>query len=868
MDIRNVLNGYFEKTPVPKELDPHNASHFVVPNLAEKKETKVESAEGEASGESVQQTRARAREQNREQPAAEAYAVPDREKYSEHVPPRKQEENREEIDAVAFIKIVRYNRLTGKEFLGILGNSKISNKAYQEIESNPGLTVKRLIELLEESPLTSADYEKLIIAVQRMAELKAEAKAKIRSEPSRVTSVRESEPNTSAAATQISAESEIKISSDTADGKSPISISEEKRSGYVPSAAKYYVDPNNEDDENDEDDNDEKDETSEEARKAEERVASVKSRIQINFDDDSDDEDDEDDEDYDDDEEYGKRRGSNSGKIAVSAIGAVLLIGLSFGLRYRLTGSWLPTENTATVEEALDAGKLFEALSSLPAPSPAFTGNNTYSAGGIREESILKNPICGNKRLLYTDKNKLYIYEQIGGQIAQLEVRDYKERELKGVIDAGDKLAAVSTGTAEPYSYTYTVPSESEDLPDTAVTGTVQRNETYIEITDASSPEEVSDRITLSGTFVTAYLQDNRLILVTCEALPDGSAAGDTATFMPYISSGENKSFCGIEKVFVSDASRKGFVTVFSLDINDIGVYDIAAAAGGSKPLVSKIGSELFIGQDSTLIRYSTSGGITENGHCKIEGSISGFSGINSVNGEIRVTFLETDADSGEDSAALTVLDGELNMLSEINNIGKGEALAGTCFYGRETYIVTENGTCFGIDGDNSVMSRSSVKITNEVVYRYSDDIGIKITAEDNGTKRTGLIVSTVKLDGSLTTLYNLEISSKTVAVNALDEYLSSPAEEDVSVLGGSGENGFLVIPVKYFDGVSQVERFIICTVGSDGILSVNGAVTEYDRHSDRIFAQVDGDVVIAVTNGKIITAKAQDGTVQSYYNM
>lgn len=165
-------------------------------------------------------------------------------------------------------------------------------------------------------------------------------------------------------------------------------------------------------------------------------------------------------------------------------------------------------------------------------------------------------------------------------------------------------------------------------------------------------------------------------------------------------------------------------------------------------------------------------------------------------------------------------------------------------------------------------MSQSSVKITNESVYKYSDDIGIKISASDDGSKRTGLVVSTVRLDGNLTPLYSLEISSKTVAANALDEYLFSPAEEDISTLGGSGENGFMVIPVEYFDGVCQVERFVICSVGENGILSVNGAITEYDRRSEKIFALVEGDVVIAVTKGKIITAKAQDGSVQAYYMM
>jgi len=835
MDIRNALNGYFEKTPVPEELDPHNVSHFVVPNIAEKKEMRVEVQAEEETEKPTRQPRVQPAEESR----VGTQSVKSAE--SEYVPAEKIEEAQEEpINASAFIKIVRYNRLTGKEFLSILGNSKISNKAYQEIESNPRLTVKRLIELLEESPLTSADYEKLIIAVQRMAELKAEAKAKIKSEPPRVNPRADLSAETTSHMEPIAAavETNIKISPKKEENVKPGSIPEKKPSGYVPSAAKYYYDPDDPDDDDKENsgDSDDNESGSEEEKNSEERLTSLKSRIQINFDDDENDEDDDDDEEDDDDGEYGRKHGSNGGKIAVSAIGAVLLIALSFGLRYSLTGSWLPAENTEIIEEVLDEGKIFDMLSSLPAPSPAFTGNTLYSAGGLKEDSLFKDPICGNKRLLYTEDNKLHIYEQIGGQIAKLETREYKERTLIGIIDAGDKLAAISTGTAPPYSYSYTVPSEDGDGTDSLVTGTVQRNETYVEITDAASPEKVDDknRITLSGTFVTAYLQDNRLIFVTYEELPKDSAAGDKATFMPYLAVGGDKTFCAAEKVFVSAPTHKGIAAVFSVDINEPGTHDLAAAAGGSKALVGKGENELFIGQGSTLIRYSLSNGISENGHCEIAGSISDFSGISSADGEIRITTLEKNAETEEYSATLTVLDNELTTVGEVKSIGKGETLLSTCFYKNETYIVTENGVCFGIDGENSVMSQSSVKITNETVYKYSDNIGIKISAADDGAKRTGLIVSTVRLDGNLTPLYNLEISSKTVAADALDEYLSSPAEENIFSLGGSMENGFLVIPVEYFDGVSQV----------------------------------DSDVVIAFTKGKIITADARDGTVLAYFLM
>lgn len=901
MDIRNALNGYFEKTKVPAELDPQNVSRFVVPKVTEKKEaqTAEQLAEDIARNAAVS---ASPRPKPVSQPTP-AYEEPSAEKAESG-----EGENDTVIGASAFIKIVRYHKLTGSEFLKVLGNSKISNKAYQEIETNPGLTVKRLIELLEESPLTSADYEKLIIAVQRMAELKAEAKAKIKAEPARVertaadsdgiTKVPESTRPAAGAhlKTENGSQSDLPVSKPKS-GVTPKVYSDKDSDGYdedededdydeentgKKKAKKLFLfgkrkndddDDEDEDDDDDygsdsEDDDEEEDEDSKYGYKSEKGSALKKSKTVIDFGDDNEDDNDDDDNDDDDDDDdedgnydsFGrKKKGSNKGKIAAAAVGAVLLVGISFGLRYYFTGSLLPYDNPRTVEKTTDEAGIFDMLSELPSPAPAFVQNTVYSAGGIREESVLKESVCGKKRFLYISDNKLYIYEQIGGQITQLAVKDYGDKALLGLIDAGDNIAVISTGVSEPYSYSYSVPSESG--ADTVVTGTVERKETYVEILSSSAPEKSSDASTLklSGTFAAAYLHEGRVIAATYEGIEKDCAKEDFATFMPYLSNAQGKQLCAADKVFVSSApSNGGFLTIYSLSPD--GGFDMAAAAGGSAQLISKNGSELFLGQGNTVIRYDLNEGVKENGFCGLSGKISAFSGISAQDGEIRVTSLENSA------CSLTVLDNELSVQSEIKNIGSGEALAGTCFNGRDTYIITENGTCYGIDGENTAMSQSTVKITNENVYRYSDSIGIKIAASDDGSKRTGLTVSTVRLDGSLSTVYSLEISSKTVAVKAMDEYLSSPAEKNISYIGGKEENGVAVIPVTYFDGISEVELFVICTVTEDGILSVNGNIIEYDRQSEKIFAAVDGDTVIAVTKGKIITASAQGGAVQGYF--
>ncbi len=75
------------------------------------------------------------------------------------------------LNAATFISVISAEKIKGGEFLQLLGNTRISNAAYREIEHNPNLTKQRLIQLLEESPLTEADYYKLLAAVKQRREL-------------------------------------------------------------------------------------------------------------------------------------------------------------------------------------------------------------------------------------------------------------------------------------------------------------------------------------------------------------------------------------------------------------------------------------------------------------------------------------------------------------------------------------------------------------------------------------------------------------------------------------------------------------------------------------------------------------------------
>ena len=836
MDLKSTLTGYFEETLIPSELAPDNIVNALQPRTSPKKavETRDVPEVKAPVPQPVSAPAPAAKEEVLSLPAAEP----------EPEPPA--------IGASAFIKIVRHNHLTGNEFLSLLGNSKISNKAYQEIESNPDLTVKRLIEILDESPLTSADYEKLIVAVQRTAKLKEETKAKLdaaKSEPTPVSApVSKPAPISEPVPVSAPAPTPVPILTEEISAPAPKPIIPEpygrKKAPWEETRSEGPVTPRLLDDEGDEfDEEDEEDYGRKEP--------------------------DGDREEWDEEDDEPKKSGSNKNKFIISAVAAVLLIALSFGLRWYLTGSLLPYSDVQAVELGLDESGIFEALSGLPAAAPAHGESRSYTAGGLAEESPLLSSVILNNRFIYYYDNTLYIFEKIGGQLDQLDVRKYDEgMEILGLLKLDSGVAVVTSYAGNEYPFSYVIPAESEEESDTTVLGIVQRPETVIELLDMNNPENRSGihLFGFSGSLAELWTEGDRIIAVTSESLQEKAAAQDPYSFMPYVYTpyvdvAENRLLCSAENVLVPEKVQFGsFVTVFSLDTAQ-GNVSSAAVAGGSEQLVSRSGSDLFIGQGELLVRYDVSGDIAENGYCKLPGAVGGFSAVGVYEGEIRVTVTE------ENSALLAVLDSELNTLSEVRSLGNGEVPIATCYNKNETYLVTEAGTLYGIDGENEPMTASTAVVTDADIYRWSDSIGIRIDPMGDESMRSGVSVTAVSLDGSLGVLSTLEISSRTVVEHALDEYLSSPAETDISVLGASRADGVLVVPVVYFDGVSEVERFVICTLTEQGFLSFGGSVCEYDRHSSVIFAAAEGGVVIAVSGDRLVTARVEDAGIIGYFN-
>ncbi|MCH5324346.1 MAG: hypothetical protein J1E39_03955 [Eubacterium sp.] len=79
-----------------------------------------------------------------------------------------------EMTAGTFLKSLRQLKISGSEFLELLGNSKIGNAEYRRIEENPHLKFDELLTILDHSVLSSEDYRVLLAAATHRRNLREE----------------------------------------------------------------------------------------------------------------------------------------------------------------------------------------------------------------------------------------------------------------------------------------------------------------------------------------------------------------------------------------------------------------------------------------------------------------------------------------------------------------------------------------------------------------------------------------------------------------------------------------------------------------------------------------------------------------------
>lgn len=834
----------------------------------------------------------------------------------------KSERQKKEIDARTFINVITAQKIKGSEFLKLMGNTKISNTAYREIEQNPGLTKERLVELLEQSPLTSEDYYKLLTAVKQRNEMlskKQEAERK-REQAGLFSLNKKDEPAPSAVDVELTdtqafaandlekkqppqpvirierpepekapepklepkrAEEkpftpEVKIEADENDGKKdfdpyataviapPINLPK-KTEPEPPTKAQPPV----------------KTEPPAEEKKEPVQPKKVSPLVQPEADDKP----------YSPDvgkrEKYKGREyfidddvyypGVNNGKIAFCAVCAVLLIAGSFGIRYMTTGSFLPTDNPTAVNrteekklpaEYLSDGDIYEAVAMLE------TAETRIESGYYRTDStpyteILTKDFCEADDLIYIYKDgRIICYDltkENPNEFTEFSLEDVKN--FIGFTVAEENLWLLFDGEYEE-TVEYTVSKTADEGTTTVEKLSKDIKRDFVRAECYNNAFELVTTYKQDGDFAAVSVSENSLTLATTLNTAKTAVKEASQTFMPSYSLNDSKEYVKFDAITVPEGiNYNGFTVIGTVSGSEVRT---SAVLGGSNGYVSFEGEECkvvlpdknkTISVDFRFIGSNLSLTSTE----AYTGECYGTEFINEAGGIV------TAYDSENKCVIVQKKIGE--EVKTLSGIGAYETFKGVSYTDKYAYIITETVEkaamlyCVDISGAELIaVDAAPEAVYTEKLKQFGDNlIGVSVEADDEGN-RTGIKLAVYGYNGKLEELRSTIITLDENTAPEYLKYLSADAEVSNLRIATDATDTYAAVSTVYFDGISEIER-ILCFKDDGTALTPTTDLLLFDLQSDYRILTIRENILYIITDSSVITANVETGEPMGYFN-
>ncbi len=832
----------------------------------------------------------------------------------EEVTKQEKEEPKKEIDARTFINVITAQKIKGSDFLKLMGNTRISNSAYREIEQNPGLTKDRLVELLEQSPLTSEDYYKLLTAVKQRNEMlskKQEAERKL--EQAGLFSLNKKEetpePDLTLTDTQAFAANDlekkappqpvIKIEKPEPE-KTPQPKLEPKSADEKPFTPEVKIEVDENDGKKDFDPyataiinppiTPPKKETPPSEKPAplveekREQPKKISPLAQPNIEPD-------DDKPYSPDagkrEKYKGREyfidddvyypGVNNGKIIFCAVCAVLLIAGSFGIRYLTTGSFLPTDNpiviNRTEEEKLPAEYLsnddiYEAVAMLETTQTTVESAYYRSDNTPYTETLTKD-FCENGDFVYIYRDgRIVSYN-----LAQENPNEFTEFSFEDVenfigFTANEENLWLFFNDEYEETVEYTVTKTNEDGATTEEDLAQDIKRKFVRAECYSKDFDLLSTYKQDGKFVAVSVNSQSMTLATTLNTAQTAVKEASQTFLPSYSLDDNKEYVEFDSITVpEDISLNGFTVIGTVSGGEVRT---SAVLGGSNSYVSFKGEECkvvlpdknktiavdfrFIGSSLSLVSTATyTGECYGTEFIKETGDI-----VTAYDSENKCVVIQKKV--GEETKTLS-------------GIGAYETLKAVTYTDKYAYIITETVEkatmlyCVDTSGTEFVSVDASLDaVYTEKLKAFGDNlIGVSVEADEEGN-RTGIKLAVYSYDEKLEELRNTIITLDENTSSEYLKYLSADAEISNLRIATDETNTLAAVSTVYFDGISEIER-ILCFKDDGTALNNTTDLLLFDVQSDYRILTIKGNILYIITEKSVITANAETGDPMGYFN-
>jgi hypothetical protein len=759
------------------------------------------------------------------------------------------------MNAVQFLSELQKENLTGREFLALIGHTEISNDDYTEIKDNPNMDYARLVEIMENSPISDYEFANLI---ETARERRAQRNQKQKREDleSQLTSILQG----GSVPKETQEDFEIKITP-IPDEPDSLEIAIENTSEIIigsdmevdAHAHAKYSEPT-------------PDELWAEAD-IEEDTETTDPVLLEEF------------------SEYGgsedfdtSARRENTVKIAICLCLGVTLAFSSFFIRYMTTGSWgLPMISSETFQSYEDVFEFQTQRASREINRENKTAD--YAAENYTESKELLSMVASSEQYLFRVIDHAVTAVEIDSGSGKMEKAPVfvPGKEIAGIFELNNRLYVVCED-----SYTMRVEYElveGEGDNEEVITGTRTLPQPQVTVYEFNSLElfefdEPTAVYSMDGTFRSLICAGNAgesgFFIITDYVPTNDFASGELAGYIPsYSFDGETHRIPlqNIEAISESPHSNMTLVggvgesfTLYAALGNSMDSFHITPASL-SMSFYSKHNHE------SHILRYNVFGGVlTSPVLTAVEGFVEqGF--IDERGGVMRVV-----SNLGG-VAALTIFDSAVGrqLSHSAGNIAKDQEILGVAFAPSTVYIIATNIYAIETSNPNSLVFLDEVEalISDARFYQWGEkhffSVGIDTDSEGN---RQGISVTMHKSEGGgapprIEHIYRLPLEDA-----VWHDYIRSSAESFRDAVAVSINSGVMVIPVTYFNSVTRVETFFVLNyTEEDGFIEV-GRIDEFGLDTQVHAALIRGEYIYTFWDNVIRCLDITDLTVIDTFEM
>lgn len=788
-------------------------------------------------------------------------------------------EDNGEMTAGVFLRKLKELKISGSDFLELLGNSKIGNMEFRRIEENPHLKFDELLQILDNSVLSSEDYRMIIAVATQRKELSEQRKRREEETLRRMTeeltgkkSVHTDEESGTDDKSKESAPLPAEIPDATPDEKPAAEESDEKQPDLEANEAAQALiermqsridkELNVETVENSADYTESNGILSDE-KNAVDSEADKEITQEFDIPKPSADEDKENDEDddyvspipeeerigssaedigsaigelMDDEDEEAPCKRSKACLVTTFVLAIVLVCGgfaLNLLREYGIIPQLIYELPEKLTQEITDYATLLSEAKAADGKL-SYTLPNSFVIG--------ENLRFGTKKSVCTDTLTAVIDEDIicGAKIS--------EGKLSGNFSFETGLTDVGIISFGEYF---------------AIIGKDEQS-TVLRIYDEEgfTGGKVVEEYILSGEFVDCYTKGNIIYLLTSDSFDTAKAnESEPYTFVPSYTVGGTKTTVPFDRIFIMDKANKlEYFTVTAVNAAEKGSIAVRSMLAGENAdavltengayaaVTAKLGDEYISAVAYTAFDDSLTA--TSN---SFEGALNPTL-IRAVNG--KTIIVGTEYSEGTEKNVVLAYNTDLSEPSILTGFAQGEKIASAAANGNILSFVTADDKPLQYNIDMNSMSQAEApETTNSVKINDNCTAQVTMTADKDGN-RTGIRLE-IGGDEKVEKLITAESNTP----GDWNSYLSSPACDDISKLAYAtvGTKIILGLPLSYFDGVSQVSMFRFYSY-ENGKLSDMGKLSLYDEKIDSLECRIVGDekpYIITMWDKRIITASA-----------